>query len=93
MGRVTSGGATTWAGHDPYHQIYGREVEGLWDRIMHRVCICLPRQLAQLGEAVVSKCSADVSQRVKFTQCDVDDPGKTFIHHTDTEDTEKLIYI
>ena len=42
---------------------------------MHRVCLCLPRKLAELGEAVVSKCSDAASQRVKFTQCDVDDPG------------------
>ena len=42
---------------------------------MHRVCLCLPRKLAKLGEAVVSKCSDAASRRVKFTQCDVDDPG------------------
>ena len=44
--------------------------------MMHRVCLCLPRQLAQLGEAVVSKCSDAVTQKIKFTQCDVDDPGR-----------------
>lgn len=43
--------------------------------MMHRVCLCLPRQLAQLGEVVVSKCSDAVTQKIKFTQCDVDDPG------------------
>ena len=42
---------------------------------MRRVCLCLPPKLAKLGEAVVSKCSDAASQRVKFTQCDVDDPG------------------
>ena len=48
--------------------------------IMHRVCICLPRQLSQLGEAVVSRCSDAVSQKIKFTQCDVDDHSLLFSH-------------
>ena len=42
---------------------------------MHRVCLCLPGKLSELGETVMSRCSDAVSQRIKFTQCDVDDPG------------------
>ncbi len=64
--------------HVAHYQVQGVEVRQAG--IMHRVCLCLPRQLAQLGEAVVSKCGASdaVSQKIKFTQCDVDDPGRTY---------------
>ena len=40
---------------------------------MFQVCMCIPRQLAEFGDRVVSKCRT--VSCVHFTQCEEDDPG------------------
>ena len=39
-----------------------------------RVCICMPRQLAEFGDRVASSCGA-LSGAIQFTKCEEDSAG------------------